>query len=114
MLKLDILCVRCPGLTHQQFLDYWRDQHGPFFLRQPIVQQTVRRYVQSRTIAQTPPGFAVAPFDGVAQLWFDDMAGFQTYLRSPNYQDVIRLDEIKFTDPARVQFLFSEETTIMG
>jgi hypothetical protein len=33
---------------------------------------------------------------------------------SQNYRDVIKVDEQKFTDPKRVEFLFSEETPIAG
>jgi uncharacterized protein (TIGR02118 family) len=114
MLKLDILIVRRSGMTHEQFLEYWRDRHGPFFASQPIVKKTVRRYVQSRTVANTPAGISTAAFDGIAQIWFDDVAGFLEYLESSNYKDVIRLDEERFTDPQKVQFIFSEETTIIG
>jgi uncharacterized protein (TIGR02118 family) len=114
MLKLDILIIRRPDLTHQQFLEYWRDHHWPFFVEQSIVKKTVRRYVQSRTLAETPAGLPSAPFDGIAQLWFDDSAGFLEYLQSANYRDVIRLDENKFVDPTRVQFLFSEDHPIFG
>jgi uncharacterized protein (TIGR02118 family) len=114
MLKLDILIVRRPDTTHDQFLEYWRDRHAPFFVSQPIVKKTVRQYVQSQTVADTPAGIPTAPFDGIAQLWFDDVAGFLEYIQSPNYQDVIRLDEAKFVDPRKVQLLFSEETRIIG
>jgi uncharacterized protein (TIGR02118 family) len=114
MLKLDILIIRRQDFTHRQFLEYWRDRHAPLFVEQPIVQKTVRRYVQSRTLPETPAGLPSAPFDGIAQLWFDDADGFLEYVQSPNYRDVIRLDEIKFVDPTRVQFLFSEEKPILG
>jgi uncharacterized protein (TIGR02118 family) len=114
MFKLDILIIRRSDLTHQQFVDYWRDRHGPFFASQPIVKKTVRRYVQTRILADTPAGLSAAPFDGIAQIWFDDVGGFLEYLNSSNYKDVIRPDEEKFTDPHRVQFLFSEETPIIA
>jgi EthD domain len=50
----------------------------------------------------------------IAQLWFDDMKGFLDYAQSDNYRDVIRIDEQKFTDGKRVEFMFSEETPIIG
>jgi hypothetical protein len=113
MFKLDILIVRRPDMTHQQFFDYWTGRHGAFFASQPIVKKTVRRYVQTRTTADAPAGLSVAPFDGIAQIWFDDADGFLEYLNSSNYQDIIRPDEERFTDPRKVQFLFSEETPII-
>lgn len=113
MLKVDILVRRRPDLTHEQFIQHWRDVHAQLFSSQPVVKQYVRRYVQSRTIANPPQGVLLADYDGIAQLWFDDMAGFHGVFSSQNYRDVIRVDEQKFTDPKRVEFLFSEETPIM-
>lgn len=112
MLKLDILVVRNPAMTHEQFLEYWRDHHAAFFTSQPIVKKTVRRYVQSRTIPNPPATPMLSDFDGVAQLWFDDVAGFVQYIQSDNYNDLIRKDEEKFADPTRSKLIFSEETTI--
>ena len=111
MLKVDILIVRKSGTTYADFLTYWRDSHAAFFSSQPIVKKTVRRYVQSRLVP-IPKTMPVAPYDGIAQLWFADMAGFTEYIESSNYQDVIRIDEAKFVDPAKVQLIFSEETEI--
>jgi hypothetical protein len=31
MLKVDILSRRRPDLTHEQFVEHWRDLHGPLF-----------------------------------------------------------------------------------
>jgi uncharacterized protein (TIGR02118 family) len=114
LLKVDILVRRNPDMTHEQFVAYWRDSHAKLFSSQPIVKRTVRRYVQSRTVADYPKGVNVADYDGIAQLWFDDMKGFLDYAQSDNYRDVIRIDEQKFTDGKRVEFMFSEETPIIG
>ena len=61
MLKLDILIVRNPNMTHDQFLAHWRDRHGPLFSGQPIVKKTVRRYLQSRIVSTPPAGAFLAP-----------------------------------------------------
>jgi uncharacterized protein (TIGR02118 family) len=114
MLKVDILSVRRPDMTHEQFLKHWRDVHANLFSSQPVVKQHVRRYVQSRTIPTTPDGVSIANVDGIAQIWFDDMAGFHGVFSSQNYRDVIRVDEEKFTDGKKVQFIFSEETPIIS
>jgi uncharacterized protein (TIGR02118 family) len=114
MIKVDILVRRRPDLTHEQFVEHWRNVHAALFSNQPAVKKYVRRYIQSRTIPNPPEGFLVSDFDGIAQLWFDDMNGFHGLYNSKDYSDVIRIDEQKFTDGKRVPFLFSEETTIMG
>ncbi len=41
------------------------------------------------------------------------MNGFHGVFSSQNYRDVIKVDEEKFTDPKRMEFLFSEETEIL-
>jgi uncharacterized protein (TIGR02118 family) len=111
--KLTILGIRRPDMTHDQFVEYWRDHHAPFFKTQPIVKKLVKRYVQSHTIAETPLGMPTAPFDGMVELWFDNVEAFVEYAQSPNYMDVIRLDENKFVDPTRCQFLFNEEIAMI-
>jgi hypothetical protein len=42
------------------------------------------------------------------------MNGFHGVFSSRNYRDVIKVDEEKFTDPKRLEFLFSQETEIMA
>ena len=114
MLKVDILVHRRPDLSHEQFVEYWRDVHAQLFSSQPVVKQHVRRYVQSRTIPDPPNAVRLADYDGIAQVWFDDMNGFHGVFSSQNYRDVIKVDEEKFADPKRVEFLFSEETEILA
>jgi uncharacterized protein (TIGR02118 family) len=114
MLKVDILVYRRPDLTHEQFVEHWQNIHAQLFSSQPVVKQYVRRYIQSRTIPNPPNDVKVADYDGIAQLWFDDIEGFHGVFSSKNYMDVIRVDEQKFIDPKRVEFLFSEETSIIG
>jgi hypothetical protein len=70
-------------MTHDQFLADWREHHAALFSSQPIVK-TVRRYVQSRIVSNAPAGAFLAPFDGIAQTWFDDVDGFVEDLRSSN------------------------------
>ena len=88
--------------------------HARLFASQPVVKQYVRRYVQSRTIANPPKSVALADFDGIAQVRFDDIDGFHCVFSSQNYRDVIRVDEQTFTDGTRSEFVFSEETSIVG
>jgi hypothetical protein len=66
-------------VTHDQFTAYWRDVHAQLFASQPVVKQYVRRYVQSRTIANPPKSVALADFDGIAQVRFDDIKGFHGF-----------------------------------
>jgi uncharacterized protein (TIGR02118 family) len=67
---------RRPEMTREQFQRYWLEDHGP--LVRETVGARVTRYVQSHALldAEDNPGRlargAPEPYDGVAELWFDD------------------------------------------
>ena len=75
-----IFCLRrLPGLTQAEFQRYWREEHAPL-VREAAPLLNIRRYVQSHSIedpriapAVAARGCDVAPYDGVAELWWDSM-----------------------------------------
>jgi uncharacterized protein (TIGR02118 family) len=114
MLKVHILVSRRADFTLAQFRSYWKEKHGPLFSSQPEVKQHVRKYVQAHTGQETPDGFAVPPFDGIAEIWFDDMAGFLGVFASKTYEEVIKPDEMKFVDRRKALFMFTETFPMIG
>jgi uncharacterized protein YbgA (DUF1722 family) len=46
MIKLSILMVRRSDLTYEQFIQHWREVHGPLFAAQSESRHYVRRYIQ--------------------------------------------------------------------
>ncbi|MDR3476993.1 MAG: EthD domain-containing protein [Gammaproteobacteria bacterium] len=101
----DIFCARVQCTQKDVLVE--------LFSSQPVVKKYVRRYVQSRTVADIPEGYTQAGYDGVAQIWFDDIAGFNGVFASQNYRNVIHPDEERFVDGKRCELLFSEETPII-
>ena len=73
MTKLMVFLTKRADLSREEFRRYWREVHGPLGAKMP----GVRRYVQNHGIADG------APFDGVAEMWFDDMAALQAAFASP-------------------------------
>lgn len=79
MVKLTYCLRRKPGLTWDEFSRYWREIHGPL-VRGHAEVLGIRRYVQLRTIQDESllkrlwarQDGSVPPFDGVAELWYDD------------------------------------------
>jgi len=67
--------VRRPGMTHEQFVRHWHDVHVPMSHDVP----GLRGYIVSTVVDQQSradvPGFDMAPFDDLAQTWFDDLEG---------------------------------------
>jgi uncharacterized protein (TIGR02118 family) len=106
MIKL-IYCFRKrPGMSDADFDVYWRDVHGPIAARIP----GLRRLVQSRAL--NVPGDVRRPdYDGVAELWFDDVDMLLEARASEEWKRS-GLDEANFLDPASAAYLVTEERAI--
>lgn len=114
MIKFTILLRRKPSLTQQEFVEYHREKHAPLFCSLPEVQQHVRRYVQCHTISASLPGMPPITFDGITELWFDDVAGVEAVFGSEDYLRTIRPDEEKFLDLHRCEFVLSTENVVIA
>ena len=107
MIKLVYCITRKPGMSSAKFLDYWLRTHAPIGERIP----GVRRFVQSRTIRV--PGDAAAPdFDGMVELWFEDVAALLEARRSEAWKESTA-DEANFIDTARTAYFVTEEKEIL-
>jgi uncharacterized protein (TIGR02118 family) len=95
-------------MTLDEFSRYWREVHGPIGRRIP----GLRRLVQSHPVPH-PPDMAAADFDGMAELWFDNMAALQAARRSPEWQ-ASTADEANFIDATRTAVFVTEEAEIPG
>ena len=72
MNKVIVLLTKKDGMTREDFRHYWREVHGPMGARMP----GVRRYVQNHALADG------APYDGIAEMWFDSPADMQAAFTS--------------------------------
>lgn len=120
MIKLTFCLRRQPHLTREQFQAHWIGPHGDIMLRNKRALG-YRRYVQSHTIggdlAQRIEGSrgGPAPYDGTAEVWWDDMAAFERSLRSPEGRAAGRElfeDEKRFIDLANSPVWLSAEKVI--
>ncbi len=102
MTKIVALLTRMPGMERQEFHEYWRATHGPLLVKIP----SMRGYIQSHVIADQAQ--TEAPFDGVAEMWFDSAEAFQAALASPEGRAGMA-DLPNFCDMARVQIFSVEE-----
>jgi len=80
MTKVVVLLSKKPEMSRDDFRRYWRDVHGPMGQRMP----GVRRYVQNHVTADG------APFDGIAEMWFDTPAAMQAAFTSEAAQEAAR------------------------
>ena len=103
MIKLSILMVRRSDLTYEQFIEHWREVHGPLFAAQSESKQYVRRYIQDHRTGDALPGTTVSNFDGIAEIWFDDMSGAKAFFESDGYRRNVIPDEEARIEPVSWQ-----------
>lgn len=112
MVKFTILLVRKPSLTHTQFVEHHKQVHATLFMSLPVVKQTVRRYVQQHTIPADLPGMPTPKYDGITELWFDDVASLARCFSDADYMARIRPDEETFLDLQACDFVVSIENVV--
>ena len=100
MTKVVVLLYRRPDLTREAFRVYWRDVHGPLGAAMP----GIRRYVQNR------PAMENAPFDGMAEMWFDSTEAMQIAFTSPEAAKAAA-DVPNFLD--RTEIVLVEEVAVV-
>ena len=118
MIKLIMCLCRRPGMTREQFQDYWLNRHGPFF-QEHAAGMRAKRYVQSHTL-DTPlndefrKSRGMLPeYDGVAEVWFESEEDMIQAMSSPEGQKLsaaLLEDEGNFVDHSRSSaFLVREQ-----
>jgi uncharacterized protein (TIGR02118 family) len=122
MIKLTFCLRRKPGLSLEEFQDYWLNKHGPL-VRSFAKDLRILRYVQLHSLDDPMnKGMATsrnAPpaYDGVAQLWFQSMDSLKENARSPAARAAnqsLLEDEAKFIDLENSPLWFGEEHVIVG
>lgn len=94
-------------MSVEEFQRYWREVHAPIAGAIP----GVRRYVQCHVVPeiyarQTPP------FDGAAELWFDDLDAMRAAMRSDEVKAAFE-DEKNFIDHSRVASFVTVEKPVV-
>jgi uncharacterized protein (TIGR02118 family) len=108
MIKLVYCITKKAGMTDDEFFRYWKDVHGPIGARIP----GLRRLVQSRRLI-LPEDRRPPDYDGMAELWFDDVKDLLLARRSPEWKAATD-DEVNFIDHCKVAYFVSEERAILG
>jgi uncharacterized protein (TIGR02118 family) len=109
MIKLSILMVRRSDLTYEQFIQHWGEVHGPLVAAQSESKQYVRRYIQDHRTSDALPGTTASNFDGIAEIWFDDISGAKAFFESDGYRQNVIPDEEAFMDRKRCELLYTHE-----
>jgi uncharacterized protein (TIGR02118 family) len=118
MIRLTFVLRRKPGLSREEFQEYWRRQHGPLVAGH-AGKLGILRYVQVHTIDDPVNGqMAEArggmeePYDGVAELWWWTREQLVEALQDSAAQDAaaeLVEDERKFIDLERSPLWLAHE-----
>jgi hypothetical protein len=113
MIRLVYLVRRRPELSLQEFHRIWRDEHGPLVASHQT-RLGMRRYTQSHRVEDqaneamaASRGGMEAPYDGVAEAWWESEAALAGGSVSAAAQ--LLADEARFIDLPRSPLWLAEE-----
>ena len=109
MIKGFALIPQKAGITREKFHSHWFEIHAP--LAQRIT--ALRRYVQSHRLADPLPGFDAVPYEGIAEIWFDQLSDVTKLGENPEYVDFALADEPNFIDQSLLRFLATREEVVI-
>jgi uncharacterized protein (TIGR02118 family) len=88
MIRLVYALRRAPGLTREEFQEYWRRRHGPLVAGFAGDLELIR-YVQTHTVASSGAeaarrarGTMEPEYDGVAELWWESESALESAMAS--------------------------------
>jgi uncharacterized protein (TIGR02118 family) len=112
MVKLFAVLRRRQGMTTEEFVEHWRDRHGPLIASEPTLARHIVRYEQH--VRHRPDALSGNEgIDGVAVQWFDSIDGFVGFMSEPAYAELVAPDEQRFLDMERIEFIITEEPTVI-
>jgi len=105
MIKVIATLHRKPGMSDDEFLGYWKQVHVPLVARLPnLIGYVINPLLETMDDAR--------PYDGVAELWFENRERFEDAMASPE-RDAARADLGKFTDLTRMTRAIVNEERIL-
>lgn len=119
MIKLTFCLRRRQDFSPEEFRRYWKEDHGPL-VRDRAALLGVRKYQQVHTLdeadlhaaLQARNGGAPEPYDGIAEVWVDDVEAFRGGTGSPESRQAARElleDEGRFIDLPNSPMWLGEE-----
>lgn len=121
MIKLVFCLRRLPHLSLEEFQRYWLETHGPL-VRSHAGTLRIKRYVQVHTL-DSPVNETLRasrdagePYDGVAELWWDNAEDLAAATATPEGQQAageLLEDERKFIDLPRSALWVAQEHPVV-
>ncbi|MGE4220784.1 MAG: EthD family reductase [Alphaproteobacteria bacterium] len=95
--------TRKAGMSREDFLRHWRDDHAPLLLETPGLREPILRYAQNDPLPPDRPGETRWPldYDGVEEVWYADLAALRAAHAHPAFR-AVREDRARFVGDALV------------
>lgn len=107
MVKLISLLKRKPGTSHDEFLAYWHNNHGPL-----IAASSAANYVRRYTQHPRAVGLGDDTWDGVTIQEFDSVEAFHAHMGESDFGAM--MDDLEnFLDTAKIQYVVCDEPTVV-
>jgi hypothetical protein len=109
MVKLFSLLRKRSDLSDGQFVAHWRNVHGE--LAKDI--ERLQRYIQNRRVDDPDLGLGEGAFEGIAEVWFEDVRAAVGMGEDPAYLRGCRQDEPNFLEVDDMGFVVTEEEQLV-
>ena len=111
MIKMIAFLKKKEGVTSEEFSRYWFEKIGPLAAS---TMPGFRRYVQNHAV-QLPNATGTPRFDGVTEIWFDDVEALQKFFKAAlsDEGEELRTEEDKIFDAEKNFFFIAEEKVIV-
>lgn len=106
MIKMIFLVHRQPQLSPDEFRRYWKETHAEIARKIP----GLRKYTQHHAVPG--PDGVEPPYDGFAEMWWDDAESLQMALGSPDGKAAVE-DIGNIVDLERQQVFVVEQYSIV-
>lgn len=122
MIKIAFCLRRRAELTHEAFLDYWQNTHGPL-VQQHKAALRITRYIQFQGDIGAMTSKLIAfrgspePYDGIAEIWYESRSALETLGQDPAARAASRLlreDEKRFVDLANSPIFAGEDIELVS
>lgn len=106
MITKIVLLKRKSDMSQRELTDYWVNKHAPMVRTFP----EIRKYVMNPANGWSGETL----FDGVAELWYDDMESTTKLERSRRFRDFIKDDNPKFQQVPKALEMLVDGMAITG
>jgi len=108
MTKLFVFVRAAAGLERETFWRAWGVAFAGLLGSGP--GQMTRRALENRAVSETgPQELPLSPFDGVYELWFDDVSHVEAVLSDPRCRESLETEAAHVTEPGSTLVLVAEE-----